>query len=87
MAKHWQNPQGASTDELIVATKLQRKARSRNWALYIARGMLANANWFRGILSPFQHRNLCDTLKDCIWELEQQYPDSPGPKTIKRRSY
>lgn len=87
MAKHWHNPQGATTEELILATKAQRKARSRNWALYIARGMLANSYWFKGILSPFQYRNLTDCLRDSIWELEQQYPDSPGPKTIKRRSY
>lgn len=64
----------------------RKRARSRNWALYLARGMYTQTYWFRGILSPFGYRCMCDALRDVIFELEQQYPNSPGPKTISRRS-
>lgn len=67
-------------------TPERKRARSRNWALYIARGMYANMYWLDRIVSPFAYRNLRDCLRDCIYELEQQYPDSPGPKTIRRSS-
>lgn len=70
-------------------TPARRQARSRNWALYVARGMFATINntWvFRNTLSPFTYRILKAAIRDVVYELEQQYPDSPGPKTVSRRS-
>lgn len=67
-------------------TRPRQQARARNWALYMARGMHASLPWFRGVLSPFGYSTLRDAIRDTIYELEQQYPNSPGPKTINRRS-
>lgn len=70
-------------------TPARRQARSRNWALYVARGIYATVHctWiFKHTLSPFTYRVLKAAIRDVVYELEQQYPDSPGPKTVSRRS-
>lgn len=70
-----------------IMTKPRRRALRRNWGLYVLRGMLANTKHLSGVMSAFGYTHLCNALRDAIFELEQQYPNSPGPKTIKKRSF
>ena len=55
-------------------TVLQKRARKRNWALYIARGMYANLKIFKPLLPEPDYNRLYNAITWAIQDLERQYP-------------